>query len=319
MNKTILMAVDGSERCCAATATVGELFKNSPDHGLLLLHCVPQTGGLYPGEITSPIFETGGVEASLSGQRRAGREVLDRSARALLDIGFPADRVDLELKLNSVDPARDILEEAEAQKVHAIALGRRGLNKVETILLGSVSSRVAQQSGNRAVWIVDGPVFPTGGVLVAVEGVPECHALTQYASDSFAELPAMRFTFLNFITPRPPSFWDDGHILSDAEKAERRAQVEKWRSERVQEVRDFMDEGREFLLHKGVPADSIHTRIEEASEGVARDLLNDIAQKQYQIVMIGKKSFKKKAPFLIGSHANKLLHNVRQTILCLVG
>jgi nucleotide-binding universal stress UspA family protein len=190
---------------------------------------------------------------------------------------------------------------------------------VETILLGSVSSRVAQQSGNRAVWIVDGPVFPTGGVLVAVEGVPECHALTQYASDSFAELPAMRFTFLNFITPRPPSFWDDGHILSDAEKAERRAQVEKWRSERVQEVRDFMDEGREFLLHKGVPADSIHTRIEEASEGVARDLLNDIAQKQYQIVMIGKKSFKKKAPFLIGSHANKLLHNVRQTILCLVG
>jgi len=151
-----------------------------------------------------------------------------------------------------------------------------------------------------------------------VEGLPECHALTSHVSEYFAPLPDMRFTLLNLIPPRPAGLWDDGHILNDAEKAERTSRIEQWRSERVDQVKEFMEEGREFLVRNGATPDSIHTRIEEVNEGVSRDLLNDIAQKQYQVVVIGKKSFKKRAPFLIGSHANRVLQDVKQTILCVI-
>jgi len=319
MDNKILVAVDGSERCNASAAAIGRLFKNSPDHRLLLLHCVQRLAGLYPGEIVNPIFEAKDSDPILDNQKRAGEEVLQRSVRVLLDSGFPKDRLELKLKLNSDDPAHDILTEAEAQNIRTIALGRRGLNKVQNLLLGSVSSKVALESHDKAVWIVDTPVSPSGGVLVAVEGIPECHALTHHTSEFFATLPDMRFTFLNLIPSRPPTFWDDGHILNDAEQVERYTRIEKWKFDWVEQVREFMEEGREFLLHKGVVSDSIHTRIEETKEGISRDLLNDIADNQYQIVVIGKKSFKKRAPFLIGSHANKLLHHVKQSILCVVG
>ena len=319
MANQILMAVDGSERACLAASALGQLLKNSPDQGLLLFLCVQRSANLYPGEIVNPIFESRGFEAALDSQRKVGEEVLGRSLEAVLDTGFPKERVELKLKLDSTDPAVDILAEAQARKIQSIALGRRGLNKMQNVLLGSISSKVAQQSQDRAVWIVDTPVPPAGGVLVAVEGIPECHTLTNYASEFFGPLPSMRFTFLNLIPSRPPTFWDDGHILSEAEQMERDAQIKKWKSEWVAQVKEFMEEGREFLLHRGVVPDSIHMRIEEAKEGVSRDLLNDIASNQYQIVVIGKKSFKKRAPFLIGSHANKLLQNLRQAILCVVG
>lgn len=59
-------------------------------------------------------------------------------------------------------------------------------------------------------------------------------------------------------------------------------------------------------------------RVEPAKVGIARDLLEEIARERYQMVMIGKKSLQKKTPFLLGSFANKLLHNAKGVILCLV-
>ena len=47
-------------------------------------------------------------------------------------------------------------------------------------------------------------------------------------------------------------------------------------------------------------------------------MLDEIDRNQYQFVLIGKKSFKEQKPFLIGSNANKILKNVKHTILCLV-
>jgi nucleotide-binding universal stress UspA family protein len=36
------------------------------------------------------------------------------------------------------------------------------------------------------------------------------------------------------------------------------------------------------------------------------------------MVVMGKKSFHERKPFLMGSHANKVLQNVKGAVLCLV-
>ena len=56
----------------------------------------------------------------------------------------------------------------------------------------------------------------------------------------------------------------------------------------------------------------------QTKEGIARDLLNEIDAHKFQIVVMGKKSFRERKPFLMGSHASKILQNTKGVILCLV-
>jgi nucleotide-binding universal stress UspA family protein len=71
-------------------------------------------------------------------------------------------------------------------------------------------------------------------------------------------------------------------------------------------------------MHRGVPEKSIETLILQTKEGIARDLLNEIEQHKFQMVVMGKRSFRERKPFLMGSHANKILQSVKGAILCLV-
>jgi nucleotide-binding universal stress UspA family protein len=72
------------------------------------------------------------------------------------------------------------------------------------------------------------------------------------------------------------------------------------------------------LLEKGVPEQNVTMVIQPTKEGIARDLLNEIEAKHYQLVVVGKRSFQERKPFLMGSHANKILQNLSKAMLCLV-
>jgi len=71
-------------------------------------------------------------------------------------------------------------------------------------------------------------------------------------------------------------------------------------------------------MARQVPKHNIETTIQLTKEGIARDLLNAIAEKRYQVVVMGKRSFHERKPFLMGSHANKILQSAKGTIICLV-
>ena len=144
---------------------------------------------------------------------------------------------------------------------------------------------------------------------------PECRALTHYAAEWLANIPNLHFTLLHLMPPQPPTFWDDGHILSAEEQKQRELQREGWRTEWRQRVEKYLAEGRDTLIHQGVAPDHIETQISTVTQGVAQDLLNEIQRQAFQVVVIGKKSFHEPKAFNLGSHANKLLYGVKGTIL----
>jgi nucleotide-binding universal stress UspA family protein len=316
MSRKILMAVDGSEKGYEAVSIVGDFLKNHPDIEMSLFHCVPEVAGLLPGELF------GGLEASLktslADQQKLGSGIFAECRRRLVEAGFPEHKINVRLKVDSVDPAEDIQLEAGNEGIRSIALGRRGRSQLETLLLGSVSSKVALYSRHHSVWIVDTPVHKTRSVLVAMQGLPDARVLIDYISEALAPIPELQYHFLHLMPPVPPTFWDDGHILGPSEQKERQARVEKWRSEWKANVEQFMLEGRNSLKAAGVPEENVELTIRLTKEGIARDLLNDIAARQYQLVVMGKKSFDEKKPFLMGSHAHKVLQNVKGSIICMV-
>ena len=316
MSEKILLAVDGSERAFEAVSIVGTLIKDHPHLHLVILHCVQQMAGLLPGELC------GGLEASCvlppTDQERVGRAVLEEAHRRLQAAGFPENRATFKVKKDSGDPSQDILAEAEGDRIQTIAVGRRGLNQLQTLLLGSVSNKVAQYARHHTVWIVDTPVHESPRVLVAMEGAPDARALTAYLAKLIAPIPAMEFTLIHLVPPLPPTFWDDGHILGRAEQEDRQDYIERWRSESRQKMERLMSEGRDLLIERGVPEKNVTIVLRPMKEGIARDLLNEIETKKYQLVVMGKRSFLERKPFLMGSHASKILQNLKQAILCLV-
>jgi nucleotide-binding universal stress UspA family protein len=306
--------VDGSDRCLEALATVGELLKDQGDCDLELFHAVQEFKNSYTVEAdevdASRVF-AGRVE-------KIGNSVLEKSKGVLLASGFPAERTQVKVELGSEDPAEDILRQAQEKSISTIALGRRGLSKIGRFLLGSVSNKVAHYYDRGAVWILDTPVHQSRKVLLAVEGVQDCLVLTRYAGEFFGSIPDLQFTLLHLIPPVPPALWDDGHILNSEERKDRKSHVEKWRSEWMKQAEKYMGQGRDFLVQKGVPPEKVTTAILPTREGVASDLLNEIEYNYYRIVLIGKKSFHKKTPYLLGNRANKILHKSRGVILCLL-
>jgi nucleotide-binding universal stress UspA family protein len=314
--RRILFAVDGTERGLGAVSIVGRFLKDQQDVSVVLFHGVPQLASLLPGELCLDVEES--CRLPLSEQEKVGNAVLNESRRKLVEAGVPEGRIESKLRMNSLDPAQDIIAEADKEKIRTIVMGRHGRSQVEQILLGSVSGKVAQYAQHKTVWIVDAPVNETRKALVAMEGTPGSRELSYYAADFVAPAADFQFTFLHLMPPVPPTFWDDGHILGPAEQKDRQGRIEKWKTDWADQVGKYMSEARELLIERNVPAEKIQTLILPTREGIARDLLTEIQEHRFQVVVMGKKSFHERKPFLMGSHANKVLQNVKATILCLV-
>src|SRR5208337_286882 len=184
--------------------------------------------------------------------------------------------------------------------------------------LGSISGKVAQYARDKIVWIVDNPVNDSMNVLIAMEGVPEVRELSYYTAELFGPCPGLSYAFMHIMPPIPPKFWDNGHILDSAEQKDRQSRIEKWKVEWTDSVNRYMSEGLDLLLERGGGEQSVERLILETKEGIARDLLNEIDAHKFQIVVMGKRSFRERKPFLMGSHASKILQNSKGVILCLV-
>lgn len=79
-----------------------------------------------------------------------------------------------------------------------------------------------------------------------------------------------------------------------------------------------MIEGRDLLIQKGVLGQNVSVVIQPTTQGIARDLLHEADARKCQLFVMGKRSFQEKKPFLMGSHTNKILQNLKGAILCLV-
>jgi len=314
--RKILLAVDGTQRGLETVSIVGRLFKNQQDMKIVLFHCVQQTATLLPEDICMDVEES--CKLGCEDQERVGQAVLNASLARLTEAGFPASNVEFRVKLESVEPALDIIQQADIERTRTIVVGRRGRSQVEALLLGSISGKVAQYAKDKIVWVVDTPVSDSMKVLVAMEGVPEVRALSYYTSELLGPCPGLSYTFLHIMPPIPPKFWDDGHILDPIEQKDRMNRIERWKTNWTDSVGRYMSEGRDLLVEQGVEDQRVEKLILETREGIARDLLNEIDAHKFQIVVMGKRSFHEKKPFLLGSHASKVLQNTRGVILCLV-
>jgi nucleotide-binding universal stress UspA family protein len=156
----ILVALDASDGAWRALEYVADVFAVHPGVRVTLLHVLP---GLPPEFWDFRHILTEQERESLKrakneweqAHERQWQELVERARGRLVQAGFPESAVSARFRTDEYKIADAILDEAEEGVVDTIVLGRRGMGAFERLLIGSVSSRVAEAARGYTVTIVE--------------------------------------------------------------------------------------------------------------------------------------------------------------------
>jgi nucleotide-binding universal stress UspA family protein len=189
MLRKVLLATDGSPGAQAAARWVAALGAAQPALHVTLVHVLPA----FPlATTTSAMIDRQALEAM-------GEPAVAAARTALGDLREVDSRVVL-------GPAGERITALAAEEGYdLIAVGRRGLNPLQQVLLGSVSGRVLQLARCPVV-VVQGEQSASKEatpmlrkVLLAVDGSPSSLAATRWVADLAERLPGLRVTAVHVV------------------------------------------------------------------------------------------------------------------------
>ena len=154
----LLIALDKSDGAWRAVEYVAKTFAQTPGMEVTLLHIL---AGLPPafwddGHILSEPERQNRerLVANWTAEQEKTWEGLVAKARDLLK-GAGIGTVHNDFKPKYYDVAEDIVREAVARGADTIVMGRRGLSAAKSLIMGSVTNKVVQNSQGKAVVIVE--------------------------------------------------------------------------------------------------------------------------------------------------------------------
>ena len=173
MQKKILVALDGSVHSNNVLRYIDLIFKDLPDIHLHLLSIVPTSAlpagreWMHEGDIMNSLSKEAG------NKYRFRQKYLQQAVKQLAQSGIQEDHITTSVQLSRMAVAKDILNLARKGLYDAILLGRRGLSKLEELMIGSVSSELVGKSHDVPLWVLAGRVR-SNKFLVPVDGSFHC-------------------------------------------------------------------------------------------------------------------------------------------------
>jgi nucleotide-binding universal stress UspA family protein len=151
-------------------------------------------------------------------------------------------------------------------------------------------------------------------ILLAVDGSDQSFEAVRYVSQL---LPPNRMEVVLFhVTSKiPESFWD---IEKNPTFRHQLAPVAAWAAQQQAAMQEFMEKSRQLFVEQGSPEEAVSIKSQERQVGIARDIARE-AQKDYDLVVVGRLGVSKLKDLVWGSIANKLVGHLSHIPLCVVG
>jgi len=310
----LFIGVDDSQNSLEALRNLGGLFQGTDVH-LELFHAVPESALMYPGELSTLSGTPSDWQKVQEGQARA---VLDQAVSLLVAMGYKRSRLSRERVLQSVNAAQDILAASEKGDFAAVVLARKGRSTAKRFLLGSTTTMVCQYSEKHPVWVLGTRPLKPPRLLVALDESDHAGRIIAHVSAYFAGLPGIQITLFHVMPAKPPGYWDDGHILGEAERAERQRLVAGWRAEQEEKTDAIFAKAKQALVGAGAPEDGIVFKRQTLVRGIARDILAEAGRGDCNTLVFGRRGTSAIPEFTLGSRAAKMLQGGLDCTLVLV-
>ena len=318
MNKEIkvLFGVDSSEFAREAVAAAANLLKDNRNLEMTIFHGIPEPD---PGHIFEPSLSPEEVEKHLQLWSRERQKVIRLAKEAALGAGFDPERVNTSYEERCKDPVISMINLANKENFGVIALARWGARTLAQKVMGHVTYKLMNMAYHLPLWIID-PRIASRNLLITVVGAGISRRVVDHTIRYFSHLKESKFTLFHVIPPLAPelhtsSYWDIIRDLSGEERQENMAQrMEAY----LEKAKSIAKEGKERLISAGIPEDKVVVKFQPQKEGIARDILVELEEGNYGILVIGRKGVRDITQFGLGSKANKLIHTAHAFMVCLV-
>lgn len=232
----------------------------------------PVSGGPYCGPEESQGFGGGGC--------RKPPKALEDARKWLVDMGFPAERIELKSAPAKLGTVKDIAAEAERGLYDAVVLGRRGISWFEELFEDSVTHRLLWESITFPLWVCRNPGRRNRNVLLCVDGSDEALRIADHVGFVLRDEPEHSVTvFHNRAAELPEG----------------------------QRIEDIMKQALAVLHANGIEDERVDFVV-KSSRDPAELILKEARQGQYAAVAVGRSAGR---PASLGA----LFGSVSQTLL----
>ena len=112
-------------------------------------------------------------------------------------------------------------------------------------------------------------------MLIALDDSTAAMRAVEYAGQQFGGNGDIEVGLVHVLPNLPAIFWDEGHILSEEEKKERKKVVDKWIADRKAKMAPAFKKAIDTLTGKGMKPQQITTKSLSDSTDVAESILEE--------------------------------------------
>lgn len=281
MERKILVAVDGSSYSNNTLQYLGSLFAPVPEMKLHLLSVVAcsslPAGKEWLGELELMNILPPEAQKRL----RTAKTYMNTATARLEKLGIAAERVTTEVRLARIALADDILNQARQGLFDAVVIGRRGLSKLEELVMGSVSAALFEKAHDVPLWIIDGQV-DSRKFLVPIDGSFCSLMAVDHLSHILAGSSHCRITLFHSTAMLSTVRTIDPQVLYDRWGRE-------WCEEHLGRPDSLFHAPKQILVESGIPEENIGWLHTAKGIEAARQILRQALIDDYGTIVIGRR------------------------------
>jgi nucleotide-binding universal stress UspA family protein len=281
MERKILVAVDGSSYSNNTLQYLGSLFAPVKEMKLHLFTAI-RCSAVPPGkEWLSEQELMNSLPPDAQKNLRTAKTYMRTAIGKLEKLGISTDRVTTEVRLARSTVADDILHDGRKGLYDAIVIGRRGLSKLEEIVMGSISASLFERSHDVPLWIIDGQV-DSSKFLVPIDGSFCSMMAVDHLSHILAGSKHCRITLFH-----STAMLSTVRILEPQELYARFGR--EWCEEHLSRPDSLFHAPKQLLMDNGIPEENIQWLHTAKGIEAARQILRQALIDDYGTIVIGRR------------------------------
>lgn len=288
----LLVCYDGTPASSKIISYLKELF-SSVSVEITLLKIIPHPSAsqsietdLYKKLQKEAILEEKAKEVFLQAEREL-KEISERLKEAL-----PA-KFYTRVLFKYGDIAEGIISFSKENLFDAILVGRRGLSKIATYILGGVTHKLIIASPV-PLWLIRGDNW-NKKIFVSLDLSEIGLRLTDYVSFIFANHKDVEITFFHIFYP----FSDLKYFEGNVEEL-----IELTKNE---EYKEFFINIKNRILENGLSTEKIKFKLKRGFLGPAGEIIREVKKGNYTTVVVGRRGRKGFEEFFLGSVSQKII------------
>ncbi len=300
IDRKILLATDGSIHSGRSVAYVGHLLAKDPVLKITLFHVLPPLPPLFTEEGYGDWQVLSAKAKELEGiHKHKAQASMDKEKGILIKAAVNEGAITTQIVKRKIGLARDIIYEAERGNYDAVVVGRRGLSKVESAIMGSISTKVVEGLQTRPVWVIDGKIS-SKKILIAMDSSDTSLKAVDHVGFMVGGVSGAEI-LLYHVLPGLSLFGakEEEVDLADIE--------DLWVRKETEKISVVFSKAKKILEDAGLPERQIKCKIKKGSTNVAKDILREAERRDFGTIAITRRGISKTREFFMGSVSNKVL------------